>query len=90
MTDTAPGVAIVNETFAKTFFEGKNPVGRSFARSGSSQQFRIVGLIRDVRYRSLREPILPLAFVPFQQFNTAGAIRDTVFGTSVGAHAHDC
>ena len=75
--DTAPGVAIVNETFAKTFFEGKNPVGRSFARSGSSQQFRIVGLIRDVRYRSLREPILPLAFVPFQQINTAGAVRDT-------------
>ena len=28
--DTAPGAAIVNETFAKEFFQGEDPVGRSF------------------------------------------------------------
>ena len=79
--DTAPGVAIVNETFAKTFFDGKNPVGRSFARAGSGQPYRIVGLIGDVRYRSLREPILPIAFVPFQHVTAAGALQETGWGT---------
>ena len=28
-SDTAPGIAIVNETFAKVFFDGVNPVGRT-------------------------------------------------------------
>ena len=79
--DTAPGVAIVNETFAKTFFDGKNPVGRSFARAGGGQPYRIVGLIRDVRYRSLREPILPIAFVPFQHVTAAGALQEPGWGT---------
>ena len=79
--DTAPGVAIVNETFAKTFFDGKNPVGRSFARAGGGQPYRIVGLIRDVRYRSLREPILPIAFVPFQHVTAAGALQEPAWGT---------
>ena len=79
--DTAPGVAIVNETFAKMFFDGKNPVGRSFARTGGGQPYRIVGLIRDVRYRSLREPILPIAFVPFQHVTAAGVPEEPRWGT---------
>jgi putative ABC transport system permease protein len=79
--DTAPGVAIVNEMFAKTFLEGQNPVGRSFTRAGSNQTYRIVGLIRDVRYRSLREPILPIAFVPFQQVTAEGAFHARAWGT---------
>src|SRR5712691_9597958 len=29
-SDTSPGVAIVNETFAKQFFNGESPVGKSF------------------------------------------------------------
>jgi predicted lysophospholipase L1 biosynthesis ABC-type transport system permease subunit len=74
-------VAIVNETFAKTFFAGNNPVGRSFARAGGGPPHRIVGLIPDVRYRSLREPILPIAFVPFQQVNADGALREAAWGT---------
>jgi predicted permease len=28
--DTSPGQAVVNETFAKTFFNGENPIGRSY------------------------------------------------------------
>lgn len=79
--DTAPGVAIVNETFAKTFFEGKNPVGRSFARAGGGEPYRTIGVIRDVRYRSMREPILSIAFVPFQHVTAAGALQEPAWGT---------
>jgi len=64
-TDTNPGVAIVNETFAKQYFNGENPVGKSFARGRTQTPYQIVGLVRDARYRRMREPILPVAFVPF-------------------------
>ena len=32
LQDTSPGAAIVNETFAKTFFPGQDPIGRTFER----------------------------------------------------------
>ena len=73
-----PGAAIVNETFAKTYFNRENPVGRTFERAGDSGErtpFRIVGLVRDASYRSLREPILPTAFVPFEQLADGGTLR---------------
>ena len=75
-SDTAPGVAIVNETFAKTFFNGENPVGKTFARAedqGARVPFRIVGLVPDVRYRNMRERMLPVAFVPFQGVRANGS-----------------
>jgi len=86
--DTAPtgpaselGVAIVNEAFAKTFFDGKSPVGAWFERSGWSTRYRIVGLVRDVRYRNMRDPMLPLAFVPFRATDSNGAPRAIGEGT---------
>lgn len=69
--DVFPGAAIVNETFAKTYFSGENPVGKSFFR-GTNERHVIIGLIRDTRYRSMRDPILPAAVFPFQAINAAG------------------
>src|SRR6266550_477000 len=63
-SDTSPGVAIVNEAFAKAYFEGVNPVGKSFDNGHS--RYRIVGLVRDAMYSRMREPLLPTAYVPFQ------------------------
>jgi predicted permease len=64
--DTYPGVAIVNEAFAKEYFQDQNPVGKSFEKSQGPQSFEIVGLVRDARYRNLREPITPTAYVPIR------------------------
>ena len=71
--DLAPGTALVNEMFAREFFNGENPVGKSFLRTRTSIPFRIVGLVADAPYRSIREPILPVAYVPFHQVDSAGA-----------------
>jgi predicted lysophospholipase L1 biosynthesis ABC-type transport system permease subunit len=60
-----PRAAIVNETFAKTYFGGANPVGKSFARNPQEQPIQIVGLMRDARYRGMREAMPPVAFFPF-------------------------
>jgi len=64
--DTYPGVAIVNEAFAKEYFQGENPVGKSFEKTFGGFRFQIVGLVRNARYRNMREPITPTAYVPLR------------------------
>jgi putative ABC transport system permease protein len=82
--DTHPGSALVNETFAKTYFDGVDPVGKAFdlaADEGGRLRYQIVGYVRDVRYRNLREPILPQFYVPFHSLAASGAPRKKTSGT---------
>jgi predicted permease len=72
-TDKSPGVAMVNETFVKQFFNGENPIGKFFAKGSS--RYQVVGVVNDVPYRNLREPILPVAFVSFRSIDADGALR---------------
>ena len=77
-SDTQPGSALVNETFAKTYFEGRDPVGKTFDLTLDDNvrlRYQIVGLVGDVRYRDLREPILPQLYVPFHSIDASGAPR---------------
>jgi len=83
-SDTAPGVAIVNETFVKQFFGGANPIGQSFARGRSAYQ--VVGVVRDAPYRSMRDPILPVAYVPFHSVECQGRIPIGAGRDIRGAH----
>jgi macrolide transport system ATP-binding/permease protein len=54
-TPTAPAVAVVNEEFVKKFFNGQNPIGRYFgADSESPGDYRIVGVVEDTTYTSVR------------------------------------
>jgi len=76
--DTHPGAALVNETFAKTYFDGVDPVGKTFELSmdeGKRLGYEIVGYVKDVRYRNLREPILPQLYVPFRSVDEKGVTR---------------
>jgi predicted permease len=76
--DTHPGSALVNETFAKTYFDGVDPVGKAFdlaADEGGRLRYQIVGYVADVKYRNLREPILPQFYVPFHSLAASGASR---------------
>jgi predicted permease len=84
--DTYPGVAIVSETFAKRFFQGKNPVGRWFEEAGDEGgrlRLQIVGLVRDARYLGMRGPILPVAYVPFRRVDDKGALQPRGRGTFI-------
>jgi putative ABC transport system permease protein len=74
--DTHPGAALVNQTFAKAYFDGVDPVGKTFDLNmdeGLRLRYEIVGLVGDVRYRDLREPILPQLYVPFHSIDATGA-----------------
>lgn len=62
---TPQAVVIVNQTAAKTFFGGENPVGRrlgSTAEGAAAGEHEIVGVVKDTKYNSLREPAPPTLY----------------------------
>ena len=72
-TATSPRVAIVNQVFAKTFFNGGNPIGRTFTvkhPSNTPAQYQVIGLVGNTKYLDLREDFPPIAFVPKVQRKT--------------------
>jgi predicted permease len=82
-----PGVVIVNETFARVYFGGQNPVGRRSAL-GRDQPIpiEIVGLVRDAVYDSLRDPMPPTIYVPVAaRDNGTLIVRTAADPMSVGA-----
>jgi predicted permease len=84
--DTYPGAAIVNEAFAKQYFKGGHPIGKPFEIAfgeGNRIRFEIVGVVRDARYRDMREPITPTAYVPFHSIDTKGAPQPVRGGTFI-------
>jgi putative ABC transport system permease protein len=69
-TAGAPQVAIVNETFARLFAGGRNPIGleiREPGRDGTPVVRRIVGYVEDAAYDSLRDPTPPTLYMPYAQ-----------------------
>ena len=76
--DAFPSVAIVNQTFARRYFDGQSPVGRNLetASDGKSVPVQIVGLAADARYSDMRGPIPATVYVPFRNLS-ADWIPDT-------------
>jgi predicted permease len=64
----ASRAAVINQAMAQRYFGDANPVGRRFYSTDQPEQkFEIVGVVKDVRYRSLREPSPPAYYLPFFQ-----------------------
>ncbi len=84
-TDTFPGEAIVNQAFVKEFFHGEDPIGKTIEKTGGGQKLlcQVVGVVADAPYRGTREPILPVAFVPFQNVDAKGIVGKPDGGTFV-------
>lgn len=80
--DQMPGSAIVNAEFAKAYFGGGDPIGKSFDVAnfdGARSSFRVVGQVADARYLDMREPMAPVAYVPFtSEYSRATFIVRTV------------
>jgi putative ABC transport system permease protein len=62
-------VAVINETAARKYFSTLDVLGRSFrmGSSRSAQLIQIVGLVKDAKYRSLREDPRAIAYLPSAQ-----------------------
>ena len=72
-TPGAPAIAVVNESFVKTFFKpGENPLGRRFGSPGpkTTGDYEIVGVAEDSTYTSVRWTKHSMYFVPLMQPNS--------------------
>ena len=77
--ETAPLVAVVDETMAAQFWRHLDPVGRRVQVRGRWMQ--VVGVARNARYRNLLEAPRPFFYVPLRQNfspSTALQIRTTL------------
>jgi predicted permease len=61
----APRVAIINESMAKFYFPGVNPIGRRF--TSDNFPLEIVGVVRDVQDHNLRDQPLRRFYVSYFQ-----------------------
>ena len=78
-------VAIVNRSFARTFFGGASPIGRTFqvqeAPGRPRPHYQIVGVVGDTTYSDIRAAHGPVAFLPAAQDEDPGAFVQIVFRT---------
>ncbi|HEX2187999.1 MAG TPA: ABC transporter permease [Longimicrobiaceae bacterium] len=78
--ERAPGVVLINESLARLYWPGEDPVGRRFKLGGGAGPgwVTIAGVVRDVRHAALGEPPRPEMYIPHAQFrfwNGGGAAR---------------
>ena len=73
----SPFVVIVNETFARRFFPGEDPIGKRVSPDGSTEPGppgapapvrEIVGVVPDVKARTLDSPPRPQMYLPHAQY----------------------
>jgi len=61
--------AVINETFAREYFPGRNPIGQRFGLVDDmepvSPDTEVIGVIPDRKYRDLRETPPPQAYFPY-------------------------
>jgi putative ABC transport system permease protein len=81
-TLNSPKVAIVNESFARQFTNGANPIAARFWIEATPTEpqtlYEIVGLTTDAKYRDLREDFAPVFFRAMSQNSRAGQFTQLV------------
>ena len=75
--ENAPRVMIVNESFARRFFDGRDPVGRRVQIYG--KPFTIVGMVKDSKYLSLSEAPQPYFYMSFDQVHGGSGENGVAF-----------
>jgi predicted permease len=74
-TQQAPKIAIVNETAARKLFPNESPIGQHVGSSvETAGQAEIVGVLRDAKYDSVRDPVPPTMYVPYIQARLPSAV----------------
>jgi macrolide transport system ATP-binding/permease protein len=63
--ENAAPVAIVNQTMVKRYWGGQDPIGRRLQVKG--RWARVVGVVADSKYESMREAPRPFFYVPLRQ-----------------------
>ena len=90
--EDSPLVAVVNETMAKQFFPGEDPLGKRFttgSTNAAGQWTQVVGIVRDTKYASLGETAQPIVYMPLAQRHETGVtlLRPRHGGAGTAGHA---
>ena len=83
-TDRAPGVAIVTEGLARRLWPGADPIGKRLKLGFGREEpwLSVVGVVGDVKQRSLADETLPAIYVPLLQAPRPFLLRDLTFVVS--------
>jgi predicted permease len=66
--DYTPTVAIINETFARKYFRGRDPIGMHIGygrEPGAPTDMEIIGVVKDMKYQNLRDDVPDQVFLPY-------------------------
>jgi predicted permease len=72
----APRVVAINESLARRFFTGQDPLGRriTIGRNAARRNLEVVAVVSDAKYQRLQEPTRAIAYLPVAQ--VADALGD--------------
>jgi len=66
--DWTPTAVMINEKFARLYFQGRNPIGRHMGFGGdpgTHTDMEVIGVVKDIKYTNLRDEIPAQAYVPY-------------------------
>ncbi len=66
-SEQAPKVVVVNQSFARSYFPEKNPLGQTLKVKGNDAEWQIVGVCQDTKYTGIRAEIPPTVYFSFRQ-----------------------
>jgi predicted permease len=67
---SAGGVTLVNETLAKTYWQGTEPIGQRLRPGGTMPWFTVIGVVKDVKQTGVDEPVRAEAYMLIDQVAT--------------------
>jgi len=69
----APGVCVINDSFAKRLFPGESAIGKVLLRGRDAElRAEIVGVVRDVKTNGLNQPAPDQIYYPMRQLGRPG------------------
>ena len=71
---TAPPRVVLSESLAARLFPRESPIGRQIQLAGRAQPAEVIGVVGDVKHRSLDEPVLPTVYLSQWQVPSRGNI----------------
>jgi len=83
----APRTCVINEAFAKRFFNGRNPIGMRITAIEDSEKrtaYQVVGVARNARTQSMRGDVEPRYFVAEEQRPSSANSPFFLIGTAAG------
>jgi putative ABC transport system permease protein len=86
-TSNSPKVAVVNQEFARRLGKGANPVGLRIRREATPHEaetvFEIVGVVKNSKYRDLREKFLPIVYLAVSQDQNSDPFEQVILHSAL-------